>query len=319
MVGGSLVGIDKSSQDGRNFVLMCQKYFNKDNGVHLYMNGPSHGSGGSFWYETYPSLLFAQLLYLYPETGEMDKHLTMVGERMYEAVMKMGGKTGVPDFNHTAFDYKKMEGTDNERWKEPDAAAGYAWFEYMAYVKTGDAKFLKCADLCMQFLEQCRDNPFYEVLLPYGAYMAARMNAELGRKYDVHKLIKWSFGPSAARPGWGVISDRWGQVDAAGLTGSLTDGGGYAFAMNTFDQAAIMTPLARYDDRYARAIGKYILNLANSARLYYANAHADDYQNCAAWAHKYDSNYCIAYEGCRKLGRRSLKTERRTTKLLPEK
>ena len=309
IVGASLVGIDKSDQDGHNFALMCQKYFSKDNGLRLYLNGTVHGTGGSFWYETYPSILFAHLLALYPNTGDMAKHLPIVADRMHQAILKLGGDKGLPNFDHTAFNYRTMAPVDNGRWKEPDAAAGYAWLQYVAYVKTHSPKYLHGADLCMRFLEQRKANPFYEVLMPYGAALAARMNAELGRRYDVGKLLAWSSGPSVARPGWGVIADRWGSVDVAGLSGSLTDGGGYAFAMNTFDQAAALAPLPRYDERYARAIGKYLLNLANAARLFYPNAHTDDHQNCAAWARKHDPNSCIAYEGCRKLGRRSLKAD----------
>ena len=39
--------------------------------------------------------------------------------------------------------------------------------------------------------------------------------------------------------------------------------------MNTCVQAGTLVPLARYDTRYARAIGKWLLNLANAARLFY--------------------------------------------------
>ena len=306
VVGASLVGIDKSGPAGGNFVRMCQKYFNKDNGQRLYLNHTACGTGQSFWYEAHPSLLFAQLLYLYPRAGELAGHMTIAADRMLEAVAKLTGKDGIPNFNHTAFNYQTMAPVDNGRWKEPDAAAAYAWFLYMTAVKTGQAKYRPAADACMRFLQQCgqNQNPFYEVLLPYGAVLAARMNAEDGRTYDVHKLLNWCFGPSVARPNFGVLTDRWGKLDAAGLSGGLVTGGGYAFAMNTFDQAATLAPLPRYADRYARAIGKYILNLANASRLFYANAHDDDHQTCAAWAHQYDKNYCIAYEGCRGRGRR---------------
>jgi len=303
VVGASLVGIDKANQGGRNFVAMCQRYFNRDNGLNLYMNSVAHGTGGSFWYETYPSLLFAQLLHLVPGVGEFGQHLRLSADRMLGAVRVLAGPEGVPDFNHTAFDYSKMAPADNGRWKEPDAAAGYAWFLYVAHVKTGEAKYLEGADLCLRFLEKHPTNPFYEILMPYGAVLAARMNAELGRRYDVHKFLTWCFGPSVSRPDWGVVADKWGGLDVAGLGGSLKDGGGYAFAMNTFDAVATLAPLPRYDARYARAIGKYILNAANSARLFYANAHDDAHQSCAAWARQHDPNSCVSYEGCRKTGR----------------
>lgn len=39
--------------------------------------------------------------------------------------------------------------------------------------------------------------------------------------------------------------------------------------MNGFQQAAALAPVAKYDKRYARAIGKWLLNIANASRLFY--------------------------------------------------
>jgi len=305
VVGASLVGIDKSNQRGANFVAMCQRYFNRDNGLNLYLNAVSTRTGNSFWYETYPSILFAQLMDLYPNVGDFVKQLRLSADRTLGAVEALSGPDGIPDFNHTAFDYSTMSPRDNGRWREPDAAAGYAWFLYVSYVRTGEKKYLDGAERCVRFLERCPANPFYEILLPFGVIAAARMNAELGCRYDVEKLLEWCFGPSAARRGWGVIVDRWRGIDVAGLCGSLKDGGGYGFAMNTFAMVGALAPLPRYEPRFARAIGKFVLNAANSARLFYANAHDDAHQTSAAWAQTHDPTSCIAYEGCRKTGRLS--------------
>jgi hypothetical protein len=146
-------------------------------------------------------------------------------------------------------------------------------------------------------------NPLYEVLLPYAAFTAARMNAELGRNYDVSRLVNWCFEARPkpqARPNWGVITGSWNGLEVNGLVGSVTDGGGYAFAMNTFQYAGTLAPLARYDARYARELGKWILNLANAARLLYPNAHDAEHQSSSAWARKHDPKSVIAYEGLRK-------------------
>jgi hypothetical protein len=123
------------------------------------------------------------------------------------------------------------------------------------------------------------------------------MNGELGRKYDVHKLLTWCFEESKARPGWGTIAEDWGGYSCHGLVGSITDGGGYAFAMNTFASAGALVPLVRYDDRYATAIGRWMLNASNSARLFYRDALSDDHQSTSFWK---DDGGVIAYEGLRK-------------------
>ena len=47
-----------------------------------------------------------------------------------------------------------------------------------------------------------------------------------------------------------------------------TNDNGYAFAMNTFYPASTYVPMVRYDQSYARAVGKWVLNIANNARYF---------------------------------------------------
>jgi hypothetical protein len=316
VLGGSLAGINKSNQyiaaTGQyyNFALMEQKYYNKTNGENMVLNYTWTQSGQTFWYEVFPPVLFCQLLAKYPGTGSMETLMYSMADRLYNAEVVMGGVISpwtVPNFTHTAFNFDTNQPFDNGEWKEPDAAAGYAWIEYMAYVKWGASQHITGADWGIQYLLNRTQNPLYEVLLPYGAYTAARMNAEQGRSYDVTKLINWCFVPSTAsdaRYGWGVIADSpWGGYDCDGLVGSATDGDGYAFAMNTFQWAAALTPIPRYNQDYARAIGKWMLNAANASRLFYTNGLDAAHQSSESWSYSYDPCNCISYEGLRKTPR----------------
>lgn len=302
VLGATLVGIDKS-KGPINFVLACQRYFNKANGQNVILNGTRAGTGGSFWYELWPSILFFALAERYPGTGEMDACVRTHADRWAEACSVLaGGGDGAADFDHLAFDFKKMAASDNGKHQEPEGAAGAAWIEYAAYAKWKDPKHLRAAESAVRFLQKRSGpvaNPYYEILLPWGALAAARLNAELGREYDVPRFVTWCFdGDRTPRGSWGVIADRWGRYDASGLVGSLTDTGGYGFAMNTFAQAGAMAPLVRYDNRFARAIGKYMLNAANAARLFYADALPEENQSSAFW--KGDPRHVISYEGVRK-------------------
>lgn len=315
VLGGALVGIDKSNQyvesTGQyyNFALMEQQYYNKTNGENMVLNYSSTQSGQTFWYEIMPPVLFSQLLWKYPNTGEMETIMYSVADRMYNAEYAMGGRTSpwtVPNFTHTAFNFDTMVAVDNGTWKEPDAAAGYAWLEYMAYVKWNQPQHLTGAQWGVEYLQNRTQNPLYELLLPYGALTAARMNAEQGTNYNLYKILNWCFEPSTAsdaRYGWGVIADNWGGDDTSGLVGSVTDGSGYAFAMNTFHWAAALTPIPRYNQDYARTIGKWMLNAANASRLFYTNGLDADHQSSEWWSYNYDPCNCVSYEGLRKTAR----------------
>jgi hypothetical protein len=297
ILGATVAGIDKSKGE-HNWVLMCEAYFNSKNGQDLVLNRTTHGTGGSFWYEIWPHVLFYALADRYPDTGSMDAIVRTTADRWRDACLAMKGDKEIPDFNFTAFDFATMKPVFNDRWREPDAAAGVAWLEYAAWAKWREPRHLDAADGCLRFLDARSEGPLYEVLMPFGALAAARMNAEMGRNYDVGKMINWCFEGSVARPGWGIIADRWGDSDCHGLQGSITDGGGYAFAMSTFAFPAALVPLARYDERYARAIGRYVLNAANAARLFYPDEHPPDRQSSAFWTG--DPQHVIPYEGLRK-------------------
>ncbi len=306
MVSGGLVGLDMTRIQGRDWVQKCQTFFEPED--RIYTNGVGERAGGSFWYELFPNILAYQLADLYPTWTVGQEHLREAADQWYRACVAMGGKTDpwtLPDFDHTAFRFATMTPVNNGKWMEPDAAAGIAWLELMAWTRHKDPRYLTAADWGLQALERrpVEQNPLYEVLLPYGALAAARMKAELGHDFDVGKLLHWCFeagGRTAARWGWGVIADRFGEYECQGLAGSVIDTDGYAFTMNTFEWAGALTPIARYDSRYARALGRWMLNLTNAARLFYPNALPADHQDNRAWADRFDPASCLAYEGLRK-------------------
>jgi hypothetical protein len=296
VLGATLVGLDKRRQE-HDYVAMCEAWFNNQNGLNLVLNRQQDATGGSFWYELFPHIVCYALADRYPEQVRLTEIMRITADRWRQVCLDLTDSRGLPNFNHTSFNFRTRQPVDNGRWREPDAAAAVAWLEYAAWRKFGDPQQLAAAESCVRFLQAQRTNPYYEVLLPFGALTAARLNAELGRDYDVGRLLQWCFGISDCRGGWGVTVGRWGEYDCDGLLGSIDNRGGYAFAMNTFVQAGALVPLVRYDPRYARAIGKWLLNLANSARLFYPGALPPGHETSAFWTG--DPQRTIAYEGLR--------------------
>ncbi len=294
VLGATVAGVDKRRQEN-DYVAMCAAWNNRRNGLNLVLNAMNQETGGSFWYELWPHIVFYGLCDKYPEQPGFRDILRTTADRWRDACTALAGPDGIPDFNHSSFDFRAMKAVDNGKWREPDAAAAVAWLEYAAWNAFGDEKYLDAAKKSLAFLQRLDYNPFYEVLLPYGALAAARCNAERGEAFDVDKLLGWCFGISDVRGGWGVLLGKWGGYDCHGLVGSVDNRGGYAFAMNTFVQAGALVPLARYDTRHARAVGKWMLNAANAARLFYADALPPGSQSSAFWTG--DPQSLIAYEG----------------------
>ena len=300
VISASLVGLDKSDQNGYNWVLMSEEYFNKQNGADVYLNHPTGSDWDDWWYDIMPNIFFYQLYYMYPNIGDFGNQFARVADRWLEAVEVMGGSTTPwqkPNMNYRAFNLMTMT-PNSSGVLEPEAAGAIAWILYNAFVETNDPNYRIGAEWAMEFLDGLTSNPSYELQLAYGTYLAARMNAEIGTTYDVEKLINWCFNVGPLRS-WGAILGNWGNNDVYGLIGEVNEINDYAFLMNTFEQVGALVPLVRYDDRFARAIGKWVLNAANAARLFYPNYLPDQNQDSEEWAHQYDPNSYIAHEALR--------------------
>lgn len=298
--GASLIGVDKSNQNGFNWVLMCEEYFNKENSANVYLNHPTGSNWDDWWYDVMPNIFFYQLYDKYSDTGDFSNQFLYVANRWLAAVKAMGGSTTpwhVPYMNYRAFNLMTMQPLSSGV-VEPEASGAIAWILYNAYLETGNEQYRIGAEWCMEFLNSLNTNPSYELQLSYGAFAAARMNAELGTTYNLSKMLNWCFDVGPLRQ-WGAITGTWGGYDVDGLIGEVNGSNDYAFLMNTFEQVGALVPSVRYDDRYARAIGKWVLNAANSARLFYTNYLPDQNQDSEEWAHQYDPNSYIGHEALR--------------------
>lgn len=294
VLGSTLAGIDKSDQHGRNYVSMLPLHFHRKDGIGLYLN-QTGSRGASYWYDLLPNLQFLHIYGHYRDTPGFRQQLESVADA-WRKVLQLNGS----DFEHTGFNF-----IDNKpvkmNWTEADATAGIACLEYLAWIETENIEYLKAADQALDLLNRREENPFYECLMPYGATIAARSNAEQGTSYDTGQFIEWVLAGDNPRK-WGAVLEKWHHTEAFGLIGSVYPEYEYAFAMNSFQAVGIMTPIARYQQQYARDLAKWILNVAVNARLFYANAWPADQQSSIAWARQYDPEFCIPYEGLRKQG-----------------
>ncbi|MDE1191524.1 MAG: hypothetical protein PW786_05245 [Arachidicoccus sp.] len=299
IIGATLAGIDKSNVNGIDFVRTCKQFYNKKNGEGLVLNSVDRKTGNSFWYDIFPGIAFAMIVDKYPEEKKLKEIMQWNAAKWIEAIKNLS-QDGYSDFNYTAYDFQTHKGIFNRKWHEPDAAAGLAWIEFAAWKSFGDSSYYKAFKSCMDFLQlrKAKEGPYYELLMPYGAYLSVRSNAEYGTHYDELKMLNWCFdGNNSDRDGWGVITGKWNGRGVDGLVGQKKYEQ-YAFAMNTFSQAAALVPIVKYNAAYARTIGKWVLNMANSCRLFYADEHPKNRQSSSLW--QGDPQHVICYEGLRK-------------------
>ncbi len=313
ILGAGLVGIDKTNQDGYNYVKMVQNYFNSDTGWNIVMNNTTSsvgskggGYGRDWWYDVLPNALYYAVCDVFPHVEGAEKNQKSIAEQFVKADSVLNG-----NYDYSYFDYGQMKGGVNHIPLQQDAAGGHAYVLLCAYRKFGDNRYLQHAKSAVEALLAQKESRFYEALLPLGAYTAAYLNATEGTSYDVKKMLDWVFDgckSPTGRTGWGIIVGKWGDYDVSGLQGSITDGGGYAFLMNSIKPAWPFIPLVKYQPEYAQAIGKWMLNNASACRLFYPG-YIDEQHQWAPELRNLTANN-IAYEGLRKAddyGKESLK------------
>lgn len=313
ILGAGLVGIDKTNQDGYNYVKMAQNYFNSDTGWNIVMNNTTSsvgskggGYGRDWWYDVLPNALYYAVCDVFPGVDGAESIQKSIAEQFTKADSVLNG-----NYDYSYFDYGKMQGGINHIPFQQDVAGGHAYVLLCAYRKFGDVRYLNHSKSAIEALLSQKESRFYEALLPLGVYTAAYLNATEGVNYDVQKLLNWVFDgckSPTGRTGWGIIVGKWGDYDVSGLQGSITDGGGYAFLMNSIKPAWPFVPMVKYQPQYAKAIGKWMLNNASACRLFYPGYIDEKHQ----WAPELKdiTNNNIAYEGLRKFddyGKESLK------------
>ena len=303
LLSAGLMKIDKTRQNGFNYVKMAQNYFNRDNHWNIVMNNTNPsvamlggGYGRDWWYDVYPNVLYYGVSALFPDVENTKFIQHSIAEQFFKADSVLNG-----NYDYSYFDYSRMKGMRNNIPWQQDAAGGHAWVLYSAYWKFGDKRYLQGAESAIQALVNQKESRFYEVLLPFGAYTAARLNAEQGTDYDVTGLLNNIFDGCQSkdgRYGWGIIAEKWGDYDVYGLQGSITDGGGYGFFMNSVAITWPLVSMVKYEPKYARAIGKYMLNVVNASRLFYP----DQIDKKNQWLPELKdlTSGIIGYEGLRK-------------------
>jgi len=275
----SLNGIDKSRQNGDDYVRGLNAFFSYKEGIVL--NNPNGSSKTtSMWYLLYPAILYAQVSLLYEDQEEMRANMLATIESWYGAYAVMNDLA--QGFDYTGFDFTMMEPYQNGIWSEPDSAVGMAVLFKFGYELTGERKYLEAIIHLMDYIETFFGGPLYELLMYYAPALTACLNTLYGTEYDLQRALNRVFsGSSIPRGGWGSLAGAWGDIETGGLFGSTTDGGGYAFSMNTFAAAGAIAPTVRYDTRYAKGIGQFLLHLHGNARYFYASGTKPENQSAS--------------------------------------
>ena len=98
ILGAGLVGIDKTDQDGYNYVKMVQNYFNSDTGWNIVMNNTTSsvgskggGYGRDWWYDVLPNALYYAVCDVFPHVEGAEEIQKSIAEQFVKADSVLNG------------------------------------------------------------------------------------------------------------------------------------------------------------------------------------------------------------------------------------
>jgi len=290
VIAAELLGMDMKTYKGLNWVQSCKRWFNPGAGLcGLYSDGPNQSGSGGYLnpaiYGHWPMAIGMMLTDRHRNDPDFNTNMSLQCASVLQIAHAYGCPTNadfswghVYDLSTRAVATPGTAAGDN--WV-PGASSGLGWMLYMGYLWTGDNDYLACAQSALQFH---LDYPGrYENAHQYGPLAVARLNAEQGTSLDLGRMMDNFLGDHTRMPLWvqsptdgrnysiWSVSRGWNpggvQADGLDIAGRQDGGFGYAFSMGSYQNTAWLAPVARYDQRFARNIGRFLLNAANSCRL----------------------------------------------------
>ncbi len=303
VLGAGLVGLDAATLHGIDWVDALGAWYDEGTGVYRSNRGRTSPVLHSGIYGYWPAILGMAVASGHQDDPVMASRLrATVGA--FETIARGMGCPDNPDFAELGFNFKtgRRDGRD-EPMNRLGHAPSIAWplVAGAGLDRDRTAGRIACARAAMQWHI---DHPGrYELTHVMGPLAAARLNAEHGCDLDMDAVMRIWFGDrndGKERHRWMITSGvSYDGVTVDGLDGARRSPQGeafYVFGMGSLHGPAWLVPVVRYDQRYARAIARYALHLANNARLFQGVGLDWERQDHPDWKKKWDPRNLLFYE-----------------------
>jgi hypothetical protein len=260
--------------DVDNLLPTLSDFFNDDSG--LFLNSPD-SQRIEYWYLMDVNALANAIIKLkLTDNSNIIDRWKSSANRLIELAHELNY-----DFNAQGYQFDKNSTfAVREEFRQPDAIAGYAYLMTFAYVFFNEEKYLEEAKKALEIYQSFDENPWYEI--PSGAMAclaAAHLNSR-GLEFDLYKILNFVFDSQTGS----MLSGKWGSSE---INGTMIGWRGFSrdeatssgYSMETMIVLPYVLPVVRYEPKFARAIGKYALNVSSNAQLFFSEFLPADHQS----------------------------------------
>jgi len=299
VAGAKLSGLDPEKLNGLDYLARTKAWYDPKIGIYRHRANERGGDIHADIYGYWPAIQGLILADLFPRSARLQKESLTA----FDAFHKIARGLGAPDqadFGGLGWNFASNKaGGREEPMNRLGHASAVAWVLMAGGGVTGMRDMLECSRAAMQW--QIDHPGRYEMTQAMGPLTAARLNTMGLEALDMKTVLDSWFGdgPADRNPWWVTSGTEVGGMTCDGLDGARVGDDFYAFSMGTLQNPAWLVPVARYDPRYAAAIGRYALHAANSSRLLQGEGLPADHQDHAEWKAKWDKKNLFFYEGLR--------------------
>ncbi len=194
------------------------------------------------------------------------------------------------NFNHQGYHFgDKVPWTRRDIFRQPDVIGAYGYQMLLAYTLFNDSRYLDEARIGIERYLSFSENPWYEIPSAAMALAAAAHLRCLGHEVNVGRALEFLFDPGA-----GMANGTWGGEEVNGLVRGWKyqqQNPDSVYSMESLVVLPYLLPVARRMPSLARLIGKYALNVAANARLFYSGSVPHDSRPGFATAVPYERLY----------------------------
>lgn len=302
VIGMALAGLNVRAMSGFDFAQACQAWFDPETGLYRHTPGQRGREIHADIYGYWPALQGMLLSALWPNDVELERQRD-AAITTFDRVARGCGCPDKPDFYCLGWDLaKNAPGGRNEPMNRLSHSPTVAWALMVGASLRQDAQMADRARSALRW-QFAQSRGRYEMTFLPAVITAARLNRMSGDAFqllDMDRAFKVFFGdyPTGTNT-WAITAGtRCGGITCDGLDGARWGNGGfYAFTMGSLQGPSWLVPVARYEPRFARAIAKYALHAANSARLLQGVGLTDGQQDHACWKRQNDKDSLLFYEG----------------------
>ena len=300
VVGAKLVGLNPENLYSVNYLQRAKAWYDPELGLYRHRVGERGPVVHADIYGYWPAIQGLMLAAQNPRDIEF-QHQARTTFAAFERIARGLGCPNYPDYDVLGWNFDKNAPDGRpEPMNRLGHAPSVAWVLMVGAAQTGDAALLADARATMRWYEGHLGR--YEISHVMGPLTAARLNTQLkdGAPLDMDRVLSAWFGDGPLdRCPWGITAGtQLSGITCDGLDGARWENNGfYAFSMGSLQGPAWLVPVARYDQRYARAIARYALHAANSARLLQGEGLDANHQDHAPWKSRWDPDNLFFYEG----------------------